>query len=880
MSSESTLVARDKVEPFPQHPSSMLERPGRLVSWFYRTFFRHVKVDERYLEMVRGLSSKGTVVYVMRARNFINYLFFNALCLSQGLPLARFNNGSSLLWLQPISVLLRYLWAFLMGRRKLSPTKALCQMVSLNESALLFLRKPRTITTWSQEVDRFVPTLLALQREQERPIYLLPQLLIWERRPAKVKRSIFDVVFGEVSEPGILRQLWLFVLNYKSATVKVGEPVDLKTFMAEPPAEDEETADRVRGQLVGYLEQEFRVILGPQWKDPASIKNEVLESEGLRDSLIELSRETEEGVEALKTKADKMLNEIGANLSFPALETMGWILEKVFSRIYDGIEYSQEEFARIRDAARKGPLILLPSHKSHIDYLLVSWLIFREDLMPPHIAAGQNLSFWPLGPMFRRGGAFFLRRSFKGDKLYGTVFRAYVQRLMLDGHNIEFFIEGGRSRSGKLLPPKLGLLSMVVDAYLSGTGREPQVIPIGIVYEKVLEDKSYQKELLGAQKKSESAADVLKASSVLGSSHGRVYLHFDEALPLGEFLRARGLEAVSPDAKHRAPEPEKIRSAVKELGFRVAQGINRATVVSPSALVATALLTHPRRGMARDELEARCAFLVNFLRRLGARFSRALNGETNSDEAREGLQQAIFLFHKNNFVTIHDQGELVVYSVNAEWRPSLDYYKNNLLHHLVEPALIATSLLRAGGDLSIGDLSQEVKELSRLLKHEFLFRADIPFEDTLRLALSQLQDAGLITFDEHQIKTAPKSLMLMKFFRALLLNFMESIVVVVSSLEELREKPLPEKDFIRLVRSRGERLYLTGEIRRKEACVALNYQNVLLLLQDRKVLILQTIEDPKGKAPKVSLRLADSFRDPGARATLQEEITRYLKPGE
>jgi glycerol-3-phosphate O-acyltransferase len=882
MSEETSLAIREKTEAFPQHPSSMLERPGPLVAWFYKTFFRHIKVDTRYFEMVRDLSSRGTVVYVMRSRSFINYLFFNALCLSQNLPLARFNNGGSLLWLQPIAVLFRYFWAFLKGRRKLPQTQALRQTVSLNESALLFLRKPRTITTWSQYVDRLIPELLSLQRERERPIYLLPQLLIWERRPAKVKRSIFDVVFGEVSEPGLLRQFWLLALNYKSATVKVSDPVNLKEYIDDPQSQDEETAARIRGQIVGYLEREFRVVLGPQLKEHSHIKQEVLDGRGLKDVFSKISQETNESPDALKSRASKMLDEIGASISFRAIEIMGWILEKVFARIYDGIEYSQEEFARVRDAARKGPLLLLPSHKSHIDYLLVSWLFFREDLMPPHIAAGQNLSFWPLGPLFRRGGAFFLRRSFKGDKLYGAVFRAYVQRLVLDGHNIEFFIEGGRSRSGKLLPPKLGLLGMVVDAFLSGTGKDLQVIPIGIVYEKVLEDKAYQKELLGGQKKSESATDVLKAGKVLGSSYGRVYLHFDEALSLREFLAERGLTETEPGDEYRTtpPDPERVRSAVKELGFRVSQGINQATVVSPSALVATALLTHPRRGMARSDLESRCAFLVHFLRKQNARFSRALAGEPTDETAKEGLQQAIFLFHKNNFVAIHDQGDEVIYSINTEWRPSLDYYKNNLLHHLIEPALISAALLRANGEMTLADLSQEVKELSRLLKHEFLFRADITFDEILRRALTKMQESKLIIQTGSSIKIDPKGAAHVQFFRSLIVNFLESFSVVVSSLDALVQGPLIEKELMKVIREKGERLYLTGEIRRKEACVLLNYQNVLQLLQDKKVLTSQSIEDAKGKIIKTTISLSDAYRENNPRTKLKEEATRYLRPGE
>jgi glycerol-3-phosphate O-acyltransferase len=701
----------------------------------------------------------------------------------------------------------------------------------------------------------------------------LPQIIIWERRPARTRRSFFDVIFGEVSDPGLLRQLWLFALNYKSAVVKVGDPVDLRAHAAQA-SDDEERAQQVRDELAGYLEREFRVVLGPVAKEPYQIRDEILSDQTLRDQLLVLARNTGEEPDALTKRARSIIGQISAKLDFRIIEILDWIMGRIFERIFDGIEFREDEFAKLRDAARKGPLLLLPSHKSHIDYLLVSWLFHRQELVPPHIAAGDNLSFWPLGALFRRSGAFFLRRSFKGDPLYASVFTAYVRRLVRDGHNIEFFIEGGRSRSGKLLEPKLGLLGMVVNAFLDGTGRDIQVAPISIVYERVPEDKAYQQELLGGAKKAESVGQVLKASKVLGSTYGRIYLHFDHTLSLGDFLAGYQL---FPKEKETDPDPpeDKVRGAVRELAYRITQGINQATVVTPSALVATVLLTHPRRGIAREELEDRCAFLIEFLHRRGARFSKALAQGPRSPETQEGLQQAIFLFHKNGFVTIHDQGDLVVYSVNPDWRPSLDYYKNGLLHHLIEPALVSTVLLRHGGSRSYEALSQEVKTLSRLFKHEFLFRTDISFEETLRQATSVLVSEKLITGDEQQgFRASPKGTPWLSFFRGLVLNFFESALTVTLALEDLAARPLPEKEFLKLVRNRGERLYLTGEIRRREAALALNYQNALASLRSRSVV---QQEDAKGKP---LLSLSEPYRAPSARQALLDELSAYLQSHE
>src|SRR5262249_45677326 len=230
----------------------------------------------------------------------------------------------------------------------------------------------------------------------------------------------------------------------------------------------------------------------------------------------------QEGVplKAIEKRGRANLREIAADPK-PWMFRLGRpILSWVFRRIFDGIEVDREGLAKVRDAARKGPLIIVPSHKSHVDYLVLSYVFLENDLVPPHIAAGANLAFWPLGFFFRRGGAFFLRRTFRGDRLYGAVFRAYVRKLLRERFNIEFFIEGGRSRTGKLLAPKLGLLGMVVEAALDDDGahaRKAQVVPISIGYEKVIEEKSYAKELAGGKKKKEDVKGLLKATRVLGA---------------------------------------------------------------------------------------------------------------------------------------------------------------------------------------------------------------------------------------------------------------------------------------------------------------------------------------------------------------------------
>ncbi len=185
---------------------------------------------------------------------------------------------------------------------------------------------------------------------------------------------------------------------------------------------------------------------------------------------------------------------------------------------------------------KDGSLILLPSHKSHLDYIFLIHVFLRNHLPLPVVAAGDNLAFFPVGQIFRRGGAFFIRRNFHGDRLYGAVVDAYMRRLIMDGWSLEFFLEGGRSRTGKLLAPKLGLLSLAVDAALGVTGRKIYFAPMSIGYERIVEEKAYVRELSGGEKQKEDVRGLLASTSLFRGKYGRLNLQIGELLTLEGML--------------------------------------------------------------------------------------------------------------------------------------------------------------------------------------------------------------------------------------------------------------------------------------------------------------------------------------------------------
>ena len=294
-------------------------------------------------------------------------------------------------------------------------------------------------------------------------------------------------------------------------------------------------------------------------KNARDMRDEILRNEAFKTALERHAQDTGKSVDTVRKEAAGYLKEMAANFSLRYVEGMCVAMAILWNRSFSGLDIDEAGLAHIREAAREAPIVLVPAHRSHIDYLAISWILYNHGLIPPHIAAGINLSFWPMGHIFRRSGAFFLRRSFKGNPLYAMTFQAYMRKLVKEGYWVEFFIEGGRSRTGKSLPPKLGMLSNFVEAVFDGATRDLYFVPVSIGSERVLEEGAYSRELSGAEKKNENLGAMLRASKVLGSKHGLLNAHFHTPISLKQFVADKGLEAETASAEGPAPHHGALR---------------------------------------------------------------------------------------------------------------------------------------------------------------------------------------------------------------------------------------------------------------------------------------------------------------------------------
>ncbi len=434
-------------------------------------------------------------------------------------------------------------------------------------------------------VDDRISRLLKLQDEMDGKIMLLPVTFIWTMRSEKRGFSIVDSLFGSNDMPGDVRALAQFLLNYRNGTPRAGEPLSLKEFAHEDTDDGPARVRRLTYALLRRVERERRAVVGPARKSPDRVREQVLRSAKLRHIVTDMVKNGGADASELSSRAETFLRELSARPSPELVSAIEPLADALVGRIFTGIDIDEAGIDRVREAARRGTIVLLPSHKSHVDYLILSYVLRKQLLELPLIASGDNLSFFPVGAVLRRGGAFFIRRSFRGDKLYAAVVDAYVRRVIRDGWAIEFFLEGGRSRTGKLLPPQVGLLNLVVDAALELDPRPVAFVPVSITYERTMEEVELMREKAGAPKERESARSLVAVGEALLQKYGRVNVRFGRVVDLAAFRVETGSDG-------KALTPAKRRSLVMKLAHLVMSEINRVTAVTAGSLVAMVLPRH------------------------------------------------------------------------------------------------------------------------------------------------------------------------------------------------------------------------------------------------------------------------------------------------
>ncbi|HEY5646568.1 MAG TPA: glycerol-3-phosphate 1-O-acyltransferase PlsB [Pseudomonadales bacterium] len=569
-------------------------------------------------------ASAGNFIYVLGRRSLSDLVILDLVCEQLGVP---------------------------------SPLSAIEYSGHREERRFFFLSRPAgrwvrrdTMRTYSERMVRILRNV-----DTDCEAALLPVAIFWGRAPQK-EGSIWRAMVSENwSVTSRLKRLANLFISRRFIVASYGTPIPLRELAG---AEEHLVVRRAARLLRVRLRNQKVATLGPDFSHQRTLANQILASRAVRTAI----ESSPAGAARAERQARKAVRSIASNMSFPTIRVLARLLTWFWQEIYDGVEI--HGLQRLQRAAESHTVVYLPSHRSHIDYLLLSYLLFYRGLMIPHIAAGDNLNLPLVGALLRRGGAFFMRRRFRDDPIYSAVFSEYLYQVYRRGHCVEFFPEGGRSRTGRLLPARLGMLKMTLECHERGIPRPLALVPVYFGYEKLIEASSYLDELRGSEKKRESIADIFRSLTLIRQNFGKVDVNFGEPLVLNDW-----------------PEPTVSPSATYDLGQEVLRRINESASINPINLVALVTLSTPRFAIDETQLVEQIECYLALLR---------LDAD-HHDFSITALDGAGVVSYVESLGMISREqqefGDILCHDpVNAVL---MTWYRNNVVHTLALPALIA-----------------------------------------------------------------------------------------------------------------------------------------------------------------------------------------------
>ncbi|HQN17757.1 MAG TPA: 1-acyl-sn-glycerol-3-phosphate acyltransferase [Syntrophobacteraceae bacterium] len=836
-------------------------------------------MSEDQQHLLANLARRGTIVYAIKYRSQLDFVSLS-LCLHQlKLPSPSFLfELHPYLW-QPrwyaLKILGYHLYHFIRQGALPNPydNGYFEAKIRSKQCGLFFLLGKkgyyrRTVFVGNDPLEH----LLKIQEKWEEPIFVVPLVLLYSRHPVRERRGLLDIFLGHKEQPGLLRKTLSLFRGYSDAVLEVGEPLDLQCVLPELSeifGQRRKQIFELRRELIDSVDKIKRAIIGPTLKSKLELKEIILHHPRLEAFMQRRARSRNQEIWKVRMEADKYLEEIAANYNYTLIQLTEKVLDWTWNNLFSGIEVDNESLQKVKQAARHSTLVYVPCHKSHTDYMILSSILFQSKLSLPFIAAGKNLAFWPLGPFFRRGGAFFIRRSFKGLKFYAEVFSLYVKTLVQLGHNIEFFIEGGRSRTGKMVLPKLGLLAILIQAVEEGFCEDLVFVPTSICYDRIPEEESYLTEVSGGIKVQENIGQLVRARRFLKKRYGRVYVQFAEPLSLQQYLQRYGGDFSKLRSKDR-------HALYRDFAYRIINSINQASRVTPHALAASALLASSRRGVSLAEFQEICGIFHDYLMETEAQLSNNLrNYDALIEETLRDFERSKLI---GKLKDEDDDLEEQVFTIEDSKRLALEYYKNNLIHFLLSAAFVSSSILaQRTFSFSRAQLLEDVAFLKDFFKFEFVYDNEIENDELMDRVLGSFEDLGWLhrmSKDDEPYVLAHQGQRAAHYFHGLLQDYFEGYWLVLRACRYLQKKPYAESHFIKKVSGLGQKALKLELIERPEAISNIMFLNAIKYYLEKGV-IEKRSEDEKGKE-----REQEFYWDAGNRLLIQHysrQISRFLR---
>ena len=685
---------------------------------------------------------------------------------------------------------------------------------------------------------------------------LAPLRVVWlaPERDGRREARLSDLLrFGDPRDPGRLLARWIRRSSPDRCRIVAGEaaPVsELRRRWREAARTDLAATVGLGGFVVRQaalaLDRAERGLRGGRYKIPRFLREEILARPSFQGGLDRLAREGSRSRSAVRRDAARCLREIAASHSPLMIDVFARLCRSSSTRGYESLRVDPAQIESLRALAERHPIVLLPSHKSNLDHPVLFRALHEEGLPPSHTAGGDNMNFFPTGPIARRAGIFFIRRTFKDDEIYKFVLRSYVDFLVEKRFPLQWFIEGGRSRSGKLLPPRYGLLSYVVDSYLRGKSEDVILVPVSVAYDQIAEVADHAAEQQGVPKQREGFGWLVGFLRGLGRKYGSIDLRFGEPLSLRD--------ALGPPRSHDESLPDDD-AIVPKLAFEICARINRVTPVTPISLAMLAVLGAGDRAMSQGEIHRALVDLARYVTARGLPIT-----EKPVFDSPEDTGATLDLLVESGVLVRFDEGPEVIYSVAAGQHLSAAYYRNTVIHFLVPAAIAELALLRAAeshpgeGGAAFWD---EAMRLRDLLKFDFFFSDRDEFREEIRSELSlRARDWERRIGDPDEARELLEGIRPFHAHRTLR-AFLEAYAIVADRLSVLGHEPVvEEKDLVRDCMVWGQQYALQRRIRSAESVSKVLLENGVRLASNRGLLQGEPSVLEAGR-----LRLADELHD-------------------
>jgi glycerol-3-phosphate O-acyltransferase len=689
------------------------------------------------------------------------------------------------------------------------PTQSGTESVSLGEGTpLILLAEPASgveralVTQWLRDVDLHPSTVQRLDGRGLGPSLAgaSPDTVVTAVRVAWLPRE----------RGGERRVRWADVASqlnprrppvFRQARIARAEPDRVKVVVAEPA-----TVAALRGRWGGTgsfahfvtrqarlaLDRSERALLGYRYKVPRHVVEAILDSADFRREVAALAPQLELSESEVTERARADLEGMVASMSPMAVDLLSGALRPLHAHAWD-VQADTAGLDRLRELNRHHALVFLPSHRSYADPLLLADVLAEHDFPRNHVLGGDNLRFWPIGPVARRAGVVFIRRSFGDDEVYKLALREYLGYLLAKRFNLEWYMEGGRSRTGKLRPPRYGLLKYVAEAVERGRGHDAYLVPVAITYDQLSEVSAMAAEQGGAAKKAEGISWLASYARGQHARIGTAQVRFAEPLSL-----RKALESID-----NRGEPDTRRLTLQKIAFEVAVRVNRVTPVTATALVTLALLGVRDRaltlGQVRQVLEPLRAYLAE-------------RGLPHSDETLQtegGVRRVLGALARQNVVTIYTGGEEAVYAIEPGQHLVAAFYRNSAIHHFVDRAVAELVMLS-----SPADRWDEAMRLRDQLKFEFFFPDKVSYRAQLDAELQRLDPSWETAVDGRAVLENSRLLVANRALR----SFLDTQLVVAERLAARNpRRPVVEKEFLDECGGTGRQMLLQGRLHGPES---------------------------------------------------------------